>query len=368
MGYSSGDSEHGCEPNPFSASQRLAEHALVGIFVLLLLYTFYFAAPVIMPLTLAVLLSLLLIPIVRFLTNLHIPQSLAAGLVVLAILLLLGAIIYLLSAPAAEWLEKAPQSLRTLEMKLHAVRGPIIKVQKTAEKVAEITELGQETEKPLVRVEGEKLSQAVFVTTPKIFAFFLLLIVLLFFLLATGDSVARGLVRFISKMESRACASQVGHDIQQQISRYLLTISIINAGLGLLTALVMHLLDMPNPLLWGAMAALFNYAPYIGALITALILTLVAVVTFDTFIHIAAVPATFLFLTTLEGQVVTPMIVGVRLALNPLLVFLSMVVWGWMWGVAGALLAVPLLATFKIVCQSVESLKPIASFIGGQQV
>jgi predicted PurR-regulated permease PerM len=151
---------------------------------------------------------------------------------------------------------------------------------------------------------------------------------------------------------------------ESDVSRYLVTVTLVNLGLGAFTALAMFALGMPNPMLWGALAALANFIPYLGAMSTTAVLAIVAAVTFDEVSAIVAPPAVFLLLTTFEGQFVTPMLLGRRLTLNPVVIFLALLVWGWLWGVAGVLMAVPLLAAFKIMCDHVPSLAAVGEFLG----
>jgi predicted PurR-regulated permease PerM len=150
------------------------------------------------------------------------------------------------------------------------------------------------------------------------------------------------------------------------MARYLFTITCINVGLGSAAALLMHVLGMPNPLLWGVMVALLQYVPYVGPAISGTILTIVAFITYDDLNSILLVPAVFFALVTVEGQFITPYLTGRSLTLNPVMVFLSMLLWGWIWGAVGALMAVPLLMTLKIVCDHIESLHAIGEFVSGK--
>jgi predicted PurR-regulated permease PerM len=155
-----------------------------------------------------------------------------------------------------------------------------------------------------------------------------------------------------------------GRGVQRNVSRYLATITVINTVLGILVALTMYLLNMPNPVLWGVMVAVLNFIPYIGVLVSIVVVTFVGLLTFETALEVMLPPLALFGLNVIEGQFLTPILAGRRLALSPVAVFLSLVVMGWIWGVIGVLIAVPLLATVKLVCEEIEPLTPLATFLG----
>jgi predicted PurR-regulated permease PerM len=192
-------------------------------------------------------------------------------------------------------------------------------------------------------------------------------VVLLYFLLASGDMFLRKLVRVLDRFEDKKRAVGFAHAIQSDMARYLFTITCINTGLGAIVGAAMYLLGMPNPVLWAVLVAVFNYVPYVGAGANLCILTVVAFLTFDDLRHVLLVPGVYLVIEILEGQVVTPILTGRSLTLNPVVIFLAMLFWTWLWGVVGALMAVPLLMTLKIVCDHIESLQPVGEFLSGKR-
>jgi predicted PurR-regulated permease PerM len=189
-------------------------------------------------------------------------------------------------------------------------------------------------------------------------------IILLYFLLASGNLFLQKLVRVLPRFQDKRTAVTIVHQVEKDISLYLLTVTMINAGLGVAVGTAMYGLGMPNPVLWGVMAGCFNFIPYLGAITSAVVLTLVASVTFDQLAHIIVVPVVFAALTSLEGMIITPTVLGKRLSLNPVAIFIWLLLWGWLWGIPGTLLAVPLLAVIKIMCDNIAPLAPVGEFLG----
>jgi predicted PurR-regulated permease PerM len=188
-------------------------------------------------------------------------------------------------------------------------------------------------------------------------------VILVFFLLASGDSLLRKVVKITPSLRDKIKAVEIARTVERDVGRYLLTLTGINLVLGVATTLAMFALGMPNAMLWGAMAFALNFIPYLGATVTMTVLTVVAVLTFDKIGDAALVPLVFLGITTLEGQILQPYVIGRSFSVNPVLVFLSLLFWGWMWGIAGMLMAVPILVTFKILCAHIESLASIHEFM-----
>lgn len=340
--------------------------AMVGIFVLMVLYTMYFAAPVLIPITMALLLALILSPIIRRMQRIHVPPPLGAALLLIVLLGGFMAGIYGLSSPAMHWVEQAPQAIQKLESTFHQSSGPLQELRQTRQKIGNATGTKSQpaTGPEKVKVVGQsKTINRVLATTPTFLSDIGITIVLLYFLLAAGDSFLRSLVRVIPRLHDKILAVEVAHGIQHHISRYLMTISLINLSLGFIDGLILWALGMPDPALWGALIVVFNFVPYVGAACMILILSLVALVTYNDIGMILLVPASILAMSILEGQFFTPHTVGRRLALSPVAIFITLVVMGWMWGIVGAIIAVPLLAAFKLFCEEIESLNPIAEFL-----
>ncbi len=347
---------------------RLRSRALNGLFTLAILYTCYFAQAVLIPIALALLLNLLLAPLVRFLKKyLRLSEGIGAALVLVLLVATVGLTIYGLSGPATRWVHQLPLAISQARDKIDTLRKPVKEVQEAAQKVEAMAKgkPAQGQQQPVqVAVQGPSLTQTFLDGAFTIVAGLVVMVALLFFLLASGDTLLRQAVTIAPRLGDKRRVVEIARETEDDISYYLLTISLINAGLGAAVGTAMYLLGMPNPILWAVMAALFNYVPFLGAVTGISTVALVALITFDQPWPILLPPLSYLGITCIEAQFITPALLARRLTLNPVAVFVALIVWTWMWGIAGALLAVPLLATFKICCDHLEPLQPIGTMLG----
>jgi predicted PurR-regulated permease PerM len=337
--------------------------AITGLFVLAVLYTLYFARAFLLPIVLAVLLDFLLSPIIRTLKRLRIPEPLGAALVLLALLGAVGVGGYSLAEPAQEWVAKAPASLAKVQSRLRDLRRPVEQVTRTAEQVEAATEVSKGGTQEVV-LRGPRLSERLFGTTQSLLTGALETIILLYFLLAAGDLFLQKLIKVLPLLKDKKKAVAIARETEASISTYLFTVAVVNIGLGLAVTVVMMLLGMPNALLWGSLAALAEFIPYVGATVMLALLAMAGLVTFPTVGHALLVPAGYLAVNLVQANFISPMVLGRRLTLNPVAILVGLVFWWWIWGVGGAFIAVPLLATFKIFCDHIESLAPIGEFLG----
>jgi predicted PurR-regulated permease PerM len=337
--------------------------SLTGLFVLALFYTLYLARTFVVPLIVALLLSFLFGPLVRRLRRARIPPAVSAAVVLCTLLGMAGGALYRLSGPAASWVAQAPEALSQAETKIRRLMRPLRRVSETADHVEKITDIGAASAVK-VELQQETMAQALFGGTQNLLGAVMVVSILLYFLLASGDFFLTKVIKALPRLSDKKRAVQIARETEDQISAYLVTMAVVNVAFGVVIGVAMKLLGLPNAVLWGVLAGLTNFVPYVGALAMAVTLGLAALVHFEGTAQALLVPLVFLVLNFFEGNVITPRLIGQRLSLNPVMVFTGVLFWGWLWGVMGALLAVPLLAVVKIICDHVEGLGAIGELLG----
>ena len=340
---------------------RIIKRAILGILLFVVLGICSLAQQLIIPLILALLLSLLLSPAVTFLQRIRLSRALSSILVLIGVIAGLAGGVTLLSQPAGEWVAKAPATIQSIQERFRSFRGPFRRAEATTKRLENLT---QSTENSTVVSTPINLLSRLATGTPRVLSAIVAVLLLIYFFLSSGNSFLRRMVEVVPGMTDKKIVVSIARDVQAEMSRYLVMVSIINIGLGAATGITMALIGVPDPLLWGVLAAILNFAPYVGPTLTAIGLTIVGFTTFNTLGHALVVPGAFLAIAFVEGQLITPTIIGRRLALDPTAVFVWLLVWGWLWGIPGVLLAGPMIACFKIVCQHVEALKWIGALIG----
>jgi predicted PurR-regulated permease PerM len=330
---------------------------------LLVVYMLYVARVVVIPLMVALLLKLVLSPVVRALAAWRIPESIGAALVLAVGVAGVGYGVFSLSAPAAEWIVRIPESLTTLERHFRVIKTPVEQMQNAEETISQLSDIGARGSEPVI-VAQTGMGTAILSETTHAIVGLSATLVLLYFLLASGDMFLRKLVTVLPRFRDKKQAVEIAQQVQSDISHYLFTVTVINIVLGLAVGTACYALGMPSPALWGTMSAVLNYIPFLGHIIGFSIIGLVALMSFGDLATAVVPPLVYAGLAFLEGQLITPMILARRLTLNPVAVFVALIFWGWLWQIPGMLLAVPMLAVCKIFCDNIRPLKPIGEFLG----
>ena len=352
-----------------SASQRAADTRIikriaVAILTLLVLAACYLAQEILIPIVLSLLLSLLLSPVVTLLERIRLPRAAGSLFVLLALVGIASESVVLLAEPARNWIASAPATIKTIQQRLESLRAPFKEAQEASKRIESLTQSAEKT--PVVTAQPSLL-EGFALGTPRVLSQIAAVLLLIYFFLSSGNGFLRRLVEIAPGLSEKKLVVSIARDVQNEMSGYLLMISLINLALGAATAVALALLGVPNALLWGALAMLLNFAPYVGPATTAVALALVGFTTFPTAGHALAVPGTFLLIAFVEGQLVTPTLIGKKLALDPTAVFVWLLLWGSLWGIVGVLLAGPLIACLRIVCQHVEALGSLGILIGDGQ-
>lgn len=329
------------DPMPVSEVGRVwrtaAQAATIGIFIILLIAAFNLARPVLLPATCAFVVTMMLGPVSGRADRYGVPPILTAIVLWLLVIAVFYGVIVLLAAPAVDWIGKGPEIGRNIQEKLHVLDQPLQALQEMRK--ALLPDAGQagfgvdiaSFVQPVVAIVAPGIGQVfIFVGT-------------LFFMLLGRNQLRRVLVALFDTREAKLRTLKIMNDIEHNLTGYLSMVSVINVVVGVAAGAVAWLTGMPDPLAWAVLGFILNFIPYIGALMMQAALFLVGLVTFPTLTQALIAPLLYLGFTTLEGHFITPSIVGHRLTLNPLTVFLSLVFWTWLWGPVGAFLAVPLL-------------------------
>jgi predicted PurR-regulated permease PerM len=346
-------------PEPRSAPHRRprASTALLILATLAVGFTLYFAQGLILPVLLAMFFALIGNPIIRVLQKLYVPRFVSALLVLALGLAGTALLARQLITPAGEWIQQVPREMRHLAPKLRDLAKPVREANEAAENIARAAGGEENTAKPqVVTTKGGTFETLT--ATPLMIASALAVVLLTFFFMVYGQSLQRNAIALLPGRQQKKLTVDILQSIEHEISRYVLTISVINVLVGLALAAALFWLGVPGDeaLLWGTMAAVLNFAPYVGPLIGIMMMLLMGFVAFDDLWQSLAPAAIYLGLHTLEGQIITPIVLGARMALSPLVLILALMVFGWMWGIVGLLLAVPLLVCFKIVLSKIEGL------------
>ena len=347
---------------------------LGGLFLLACLAAMYVASDIVLPVVLAIVLKLLMQPLVRMLDGFHVPRVLGA---LLAILVLIGVFVGLgtaLTRPAVDWAGRLPDALPRVEEELRLFSRPVQAMQNLAQRLETIVTgpvqrtQPQRATQPAAQQQPAHVSAVLsmlFSSTRAVAVGFFTTILVLFYLLVSGETFLRRLVEILPRFDDKRRAVEISLHVEHDVSVYLVTITIINAGVGIAAGCVMWLCGVGDPVLWGCIAFVLNYVPILGPIMGVVLFAMIGLLSLGPGIG-ALLPAALYFLIHIaEGEFITPMAVARRFTVNPVAVVLGLVFWYWMWGVPGAILAVPMLAIVKLVCDDLPPLRAFGHFLEG---
>jgi predicted PurR-regulated permease PerM len=340
--------------------------AVVGTFLLALIAFLYFAKVFVMPIVLAALLTFLLKPVVRGLATLRIPEPIGAIIVMAVFFTTISLAMKGLVQPATAWAARAPETIATVKERFQHVFRRAARLTQAAAQVEDITKpTTGEPATPQVEVKRPMLMNTMLNYTRSFLAGGIETVVLLFFMLAAGDLFMHKLVKVLPTLHDKKKAVEIAHELQQSLSAFLFTITLINSILGAAVGFAAFLVGLPNPVLWGVLAGALNFIPYFGPITGVAVLLVAGFITFDSPLRAVAPSLIYLALHGVEANFITPLILGRRLTLNPLVIFISLMFWTWLWGIPGALLSIPMLMMLKIFCDHFKPLASVGEFLSG---
>jgi len=359
------DSNSDRPSSPSDMGVRVYSVCLTILAVIALFAALGYAKALIIPIVFALLVSILLRSAVNWLNQrLRFSRALsAAGLMVLMLILLATIMVYAIQ-PATQWVKELPSKMPEIEYRLSLLLDPLEEVTQATRKVGNLG--NDEGSSRVVETEQNTFPSALLSQTPTAIASVFVTFVLIFFMLASGDKLLRKLVKVLPTIEDKRRAISIARAVENKVSRFLGAMTLVNIGLGSAVAVAAYFVGLPHPIVWGFIAFVLNYIPYLGPFTGAIATSIAGILTFDSTLHALAMPAIYIGFNIIEGNFITPTVMGKVLTLNPMIVFISLLLWGWLWGVIGIFLAVPILAVFKIICDHIDSLKQIGEFMSDE--
>jgi predicted PurR-regulated permease PerM len=329
----------------------------------------YFARPVVLPLFLAWMAATTLRPLVRLLSYFRFPTAFSAAIVFCVLVTAIVVGFVQLGRPAMRWMDDAPQHMSELRQRVQRMFPKAVSLSHATEAVSDLGATPAEKKQaqkdaPVVEVKDKRGATSILDWTGTLLAGLGEVLVLIYLLLASGDLFLQKLVRVMPTLSGKKRAVEISHEIQQSISNYMFSVSLINICVGTLVSIGLHFMKVPNPAMWGMLVAILNFVPYFGPIVGVTLLAAVGLLTFDTSSMQIMPPLWFLLIHLLESNFVTPILLGKRLTLNPVAIFVSLIFWVWLWGIPGALLSVPILVCIKVICDRIPSISYFGELIG----
>ena len=337
---------------------------LGGLFFLAILTTAYVARDIVLPMIFAVMLNLLMQPALRALERLRVPKVLGSILLILVVLATIVGLGAAISGPAEAWIAKLPEGIPRIEEQLRFLDAPIKTLRTFLEAANSFGAAGPQRTSP-GPLDGGAILSSVFAGTRSFAGGLFTTVLFLYFLLVAGDSFLRRLVEVLPRFASKRQAVDISQQIERDISAYLLTITLMNALVGAATALVMWSTGVGDPILWGTVAFILNYVPILGPAAAFFIFLFAGSLTIASTWQALLPAALYVGIHVIEGETATPMLLAKQFTLNPVFVVFSFVFWFWLWGVPGAILSAPILATTKLVCDRIRPLAALGHILAG---
>jgi predicted PurR-regulated permease PerM len=328
----------------------------------------YFARPLVLPVVLACVAGMTLKPLIRWSSCCHIPPALSAAVVLCFLVAAVGVGFFQLGHPASMWINEAPQHMTELRQRVVKLFPRAARFGAAA---AAVNDLGatdaekaaEQMKTPTLEVKESRGTSSILNWTGTLLVGLGETLVLVYLLLASGDLFLQKLVRVMPTLSDKKRAVEISHEIQQNISNYLFSVSLINLGLGVVVSGGLYFMGVPNAAMWGILVAILNFVPYFGPVAGVILLAAVGLLAYDTLWQGLLPPAWYLLLHHLETNLITPVLLGRRFTLNPVVIFVSLIFWMWIWGVPGALLSVPILVSIKVVCDHVPAMSPVSELL-----
>jgi predicted PurR-regulated permease PerM len=352
------------------AALKFSKTALSQIVLIVLgtMVVLYFGRPVLLPIFLACVAGMALKPLIRWSFCCCIPPSVSAA-VVLSVLVA-GVVIGFIQfgRPAMKWVDDAPQYMTELRQRVQKFLPPGARFTEAAAAVNNLGATDAEKKEaqiqtPTIEVKESRGTGSILNWTGTLLVGIGETLVLLYLLLASGDLFLQKFVHVMPTLHDKKRAVEISHEIQQNISNYLFSVLLINIGLGIVVSGGLYFMGVPNAAMWGILVAVLNFVPYFGPVTGVLLLAAMGLLTFDSLWQALLPPAWYLMFHLLEANFITPTLLGRRFTLNPVVIFVSLIFWTWLWGVPGALLSVPILVSFKVICDRVPTLSSVSELL-----
>ncbi len=350
---------------------RISSITLIGLFILASLYTLYFAKIIFIPIVIALILNFLLSPIIRYMKKIWIPEQISSALVIIVFFSIIGFGFYKLSMPASNWINNSTHTLNEISQKMATLLQPfqnsiknLFKIQAQLENSTQMIGLPESKTVQVVKIKSIPLFNVLIINSGLFFIQLSFVVLLLYFLLASDNFFMRKLIEVIPHLEEKKEAVNIFHEIERKIYNFFVLKMFTSLGLATVISIVMFALHMPAPILWGIAAGILEFFPYIGVIIGTILIFLSAILTFSNLGHILLIPTVFFMICSFVGNYLSPLIIGRSVLLNPVIIFVGMAFWGWIWGITGVILAIPLLSILKITFENIKSLEPLSRFLG----